>query len=152
VEKRVSGVPGDPLSGFRTRPVVPIRLSVLPATDVIMGRQNFWLAAIVGAIVMFLLSFLPVIGPLIGGFVAGLIARGKPWNGAKAGIAAGIIGAFLAAVIFLVGITVLGGIFNQALAGVLAGFGLAFILAAILLYHGLLGLVGGAVGAAIVKD
>ena len=116
-----------------------------------MGKQNFWLAAVVGAIVMFLLSFLPVIGPLIGGFVAGLIARGNPWNGAKAGFVAGIIGAALAALIFLLGPPAISGIFQYALAGLLRPFGIAIILAAIGLFHALLGLVGGAVGAALVK-
>ena len=116
-----------------------------------MGNQNFWLAAVVGAIVMFLLSFLPVVGPLIGGFVAGLIARGNPKNGAKAGGVAGIIGAILAAVIFIVGISVLSGIFNLALAGILRHEVLWIILIAIGLYHALLGLVGGAIGAALVK-
>ena len=116
-----------------------------------MGKQNFWLAAVVGAIVMFLLSFLPVIGPLIGGFVAGLIARGNPWNGAKAGFVAGIIGAALAALVLFLGASILGGIFHHALAGILVGAGLGIILVAIGLYHALLGLVGGAVGAALVK-
>jgi len=111
-----------------------------------MAAKNFWLAVIVGAIVMFLLSFLPLVGPLVGGFVAGLIARGGPWNGAKAGFGAGIIGALLAALILFVGVTVLGGIFNQALAGILIGAGIGFVLVAIFLYHALLGLVGGAVG------
>ena len=61
-----------------------------------MGRQNFVLAAFVGAIVMFVLSFFPVIGPLIGGFVAGLIARGNYRNGAEAGCVAGVIGGLIA--------------------------------------------------------
>jgi len=117
-----------------------------------MSKHNFWLAAIVGAIVMFLLSFLPVIGPLIGGFVAGIIARGNPWNGAKAGFVAGVIGAALAALVILLGASILGGIFHHALAGLLVGAGIGVILLAIGLYHALLGLVGGAVGAAIVKD
>jgi hypothetical protein len=116
-----------------------------------MGRQNFWLAAIVGAIVMFLLSFLPVLGPLIGGFVAGLIARGNTWNGAKAGFAAGIIGAALAALVLFLGASVLGGVFRHALAGILIGAGLGILSIAIGLYQAFLGLVGGAVGAALVK-
>jgi hypothetical protein len=116
-----------------------------------MVTKNFWLAVIVGAIVMFLLSFLPLVGPLIGGFVAGLIAKGDAWNGAKAGFAAGIIGAILAAVILFVGISVLGGIFNRTLAGILFGAGLGIVIVAIGLYHAILGLVGGAVGAALVK-
>jgi hypothetical protein len=116
-----------------------------------MATKNFWLAVMVGAIVIFLLSFLPLVGPLIGGFVAGLIARGGAWKGAKAGFAAGIIGAVLAAVILIMGISVLGGIFDRTLAGILAWAGLGIIIVAIGLYHALLGLVGGAVGAALVK-
>ena len=112
-----------------------------------MAAKNFWLAVIVGAIVMFLLSFLPLVGPLVGGFVAGLIARGGPWNGAKAGFGAGIIGALLTAVILFMGFTVLVGIFNQALMGILKQAGLGIIIVAIVF----LGLVGGAVGAALVK-
>ncbi|MDD1671198.1 MAG: DUF5518 domain-containing protein [Methanomicrobiales archaeon] len=126
---------------------------ILPGSEyreVSMSKQDFWLAAIVGAIVMFLLSFLPVLGPLIGGFVAGLIARGNPWNGAKAGFAAGIIGAILAAFILFLGASILGGIFHHALAGLLIGAGLAVVIVVIGLYHALLGLVGGAIGAAIV--
>ncbi|MDD1666719.1 MAG: DUF5518 domain-containing protein, partial [Methanomicrobiales archaeon] len=114
----------------------------------------FWLAVIVGAIVMFLLSFLPLVGPLIGGLVAGLIAKGDVWNGAKAGFGAGLIGAILAAVILLslFDIFTIYTFFHRALAGILirAGLGI-FLIAVIGLYHALLGLVGGAVGAAIVK-
>ena len=116
-----------------------------------MSKQNFWLAAIVGAIVMFLLSFIPVIGPLIGGFVAGLIARGNTWNGAKAGFVAGIIGAALSAIVIFLGATILGGVFHHALAGVLVGLGIGVVLLVIGIYHAFLGLVGGAVGAALVK-
>ena len=116
-----------------------------------MGKQNFLLAVIVGAIVMFLLSFLPVVGPLIGGFVAGLIVRGGPWNGAKAGFASGIIGAVLAALVLLFGVSILGGIFHHAMAGILIGAGIGIVLIAVGVYYALLGLVGGAVGAALVK-
>jgi hypothetical protein len=118
-----------------------------------MGRQNFWLAAVVGAIVMFLLFFLPVVGPLFGGFVAGLIARGNPKNGAKAGFTAGIIGGLLTATLLLVGFPGLIGIFNRALAEIVvrAGFDIKISIIPICLYHGLLGLMGGAIGAALVK-
>ena len=116
-----------------------------------MATKNFWLAVIVGAIVMFLLFFLPVVGPLIGGFVAGLIAKGGTTNGAKAGFGAGIIGAVLAAIIFFLGVSVLFGIFHHALAGILVGAGLGVVIVAIGLYHALLGLVGGAVGAALAQ-
>jgi hypothetical protein len=116
-----------------------------------MATRNFWLAIIVGAIVMVLLSFLPLVGPLIGGFVAGLIARGGVWNGAKAGFGSGIIGAVLAAVILIIGISVLGGIFDRTLAEILGWAGTGLILVAIGLYYALLGLVGGAVGAALAK-
>jgi hypothetical protein len=115
-----------------------------------MGRQNFWLAAVVGAIVMFIFFFLPFIGPLIGGFVAGLIARGTPKNGAKAGLAAGVIGAVLTALVFLLGANMIG-IFTYARAGVLSTFGTEVLLLFIGLYHALFGLVGGAVGAALAK-
>ena len=116
-----------------------------------MATKNFWLAVIIGAIVMFLLSFLPVIGPLIGGFVAGIIAKGGTVNGAKAGFGAGIIGAVLASIVFFVGASILGGIFHHALAGILIGAGIGVVLVAIGIYHAFLGLVGGAVGAALVK-
>jgi hypothetical protein len=118
-----------------------------------MGNQNFWLAAIVGAIVMFLLFFLPVVGPLFGGFVAGLIIRGTFKNGAKAGFTAGIIGGFLTATILIIGFPGLSGIFNRALAEIVvrAGFDIKLSIIPICLYHGLLGLMGGAVGAALVK-
>ncbi len=118
-----------------------------------MATKNFWLAVIVGAIVMFLLSFLPLIGPLIGGFVAGLIARGNTKNGAKAGFAAGIIGGLLTATILIVGFPGLSGVFNRALAEIVvrAGFDIKISIIPICLYHGLLGLMGGAVGAALVK-
>ena len=115
-----------------------------------MSRQNFWLAAAVGAIVMFIFFFLPVIGPLIGGFVAGLIARGTPKNGAKAGLAAGVIGAVLTALLFLLGANMIG-IFQYARAGVLGSSGVEVLLLFAGLYHVLFGLVGGAVGAALVK-
>jgi hypothetical protein len=124
----------------------PLRVPV----GVIMGRQNFWLAAVVGAIVMFIFFFLPFIGPLVGGFVAGLIARGTPKNGAKAGLAAGVIGAVLAALVFLVGPWNMG-IFQYARTGVLSTFGMEILLLVMGLYHALFGLVGGAVGAALVK-
>jgi len=117
-----------------------------------MGRQNFWLAAIVGAIVMFLLTILPVIGPLIGGFVAGLIARGNLKNGAKAGLAAGIIGFALTALVFFLGASLFIGIFQYARAGFLATVAMEVLLLIAAIYHALLGLVGGAVGAAIAKD
>ena len=116
-----------------------------------MSRQNFLLAAVVGAIVIFLLSFLPVIGPLIGGLVAGLVARGKIRNGAMAGVAAGLIGAALVALVFLLGPAPMTGIFQHALVGVLRSFGVAVILLVIGVLYALLGLVGGAIGAAIVK-
>jgi len=117
-----------------------------------MASNNFWVGIFVGAIVMFLLFFLPVVGPLVGGLIAGLIARGGAWNGAKAGFGAGIIGAVLAAIIIFLGISVLGGIFHHALAGILIGFGAGVLLVGLSLYHAALGLVGGAVGAAIAKD
>jgi hypothetical protein len=119
-----------------------------------MGRQNFWLAAIVGAIVMFLLSILPVLGPLVGGFVAGLIARGKLKAGAKVGVVAGIIGGVIIAVVLVAGFPGLAGIFNRALADIItkAGFDFRFSIIPIVLYYALLGLMGGAVGAAIAKD
>jgi hypothetical protein len=118
-----------------------------------MGRQNFWLAAIVGAIVMFILPILPVLGPLLGGFVAGVIARGNPKNGAKAGLAAGIIGGLLIAALVIGGFTALTGIFNRALAEgiVRAGFDVTLSIIPITLYYALLGLMGGAVGAALAK-
>ena len=116
-----------------------------------MATKNFWLAVIIGAIVMFLLFFIPVVGPLVGGFVAGLIAKGGTMNGAKAGFGAGIIGAVLAAIILFVGASILGGIFHHALAGLLIGAGIGVVLVAIGVYHAFLGLVGGAVGAALVK-
>jgi hypothetical protein len=100
---------------------------------------------------MFLLSFLPVIGPLIGGFVAGLIARGNFKNGAEAGLAAGVIGAVLVALVFLMAPPNMSGIFQYALAGILKPFGIVIILVVIGLFHALLGLVGGAIGAALVK-
>jgi hypothetical protein len=132
----------------------PIYLSVLPATDVIMGRQNFWLAAIVGAIVMFLLFFLPVVGPLFGGFVAGLIARGNPKNGAKAGLVAGIIGGVIIATILIIGFPGFIGVFNRALADIVisAGFDSKLSIIPIGLYYALLGLMGGVIGAALAKD
>jgi hypothetical protein len=118
-----------------------------------MGRQNFVLAAFVGAIVMFVLSFVPVLGPLIGGFVAGLIARGNYRNGAEAGCVAGIIGGLVLALVLAAGFPNLIGIFNRALAVIVVSAGLdarlSFI--PIILYHAFLGLMGGAVGAAIVK-
>lgn len=118
-----------------------------------MGRQNFVLAAFVGAIVMFVLSFFPVIGPLIGGFVAGLIARGNYRNGAEAGCVAGVIGGLVIAVVLVVGFPNLIGIFNRALAAMVVNAGLDSSLSfiPIILYHAFLGLMGGAVGAAIVK-
>jgi hypothetical protein len=118
-----------------------------------MGKQNLWLAVIVGAIVMFILPILPVIGPLIGGFVAGLIVRGNSKNGAKAGFAAGVIGGILIAVILIAGFPSLSGIFNRALANIVtaAGFDIIISIIPISLYHALLGLMGGAVGAALVK-
>ncbi len=118
-----------------------------------MGRQNFWLAAAVGAIVMFLLSILPVLGPIIGGLVAGLIARGNPKNGAKAGLVAGVIGGILVAVTLLAGFPNLAGIFNRALAEIVGQAGLDVTMSIILisLYHALLGLMGGAIGAALAK-
>ena len=120
---------------------------------VIMGRQNFWLAASVGAIVMFILPILPVLGPLIGGFVAGLIARGNPKNGAKAGLVAGIVGGLLIAAILIAGFPSLAGIFNRALAEIVvqSGVDIKTSIIPIALYHALLGLMGGAVGAALVK-
>ncbi|MDD1661513.1 MAG: DUF5518 domain-containing protein [Methanomicrobiales archaeon] len=118
-----------------------------------MVNQNFWLAAIVGAIVMFLLSLLPVLGPLIGGFVAGLIARGHFKNGGKAGLVAGVIGGLLIAVILIAGFSSLAGLFNRALADIVvqAGFDIKTSILPIALYHALLGLMGGAIGAALVK-
>ncbi len=118
-----------------------------------MGRQNFWLAAAVGAIVMFLLSILPVLGPLIGGFVAGLIARGNPKNGAKVGVVAGVIGGLIVASVLAAGYLGLAGIFNRALVEILdlAGFSSTLWIVSIVLYYALLGLMGGAVGAALVK-
>lgn len=119
----------------------------------IMSKQTFWLAAAVGAIVMFLLSFLPVVGPLFGGFVAGLIARGNPKNGAKAGLAAGVIGGILLATILIIGFPSLIGIFNRALADIVigAGFDVKFSVIPLGLYYALLGLMGGVIGAALVK-
>src|SRR5512136_1219757 len=117
-----------------------------------MSKQNFWLAAVVGAIVMFLLSFLPVIGPLIGGFVAGLIARGTPKNGAKAGLVAGIIGVILLALIFFLGASILTGFFQYARVGFLRTLVIEILLVIAVVYHAFLGLVGGAIGAAIQKD
>jgi hypothetical protein len=122
--------------------------------EVSMSRQNFWLAAIVGAIVMFILFFLPVVGPLFGGFVAGLIARGNPKNGAKTGLTAGIIGGVLQAIILLIGFPGLIGVFNRALADMVTGAGLDPIFGAlsVCLYYALLGLMGGVIGAALVKN
>jgi hypothetical protein len=119
-----------------------------------MGRQNFWLAAIVGAIVMFLLSLLPVLGPLIGGFVAGLIIRGNPKKGAKAGCVAGAIGGIIVASVLAAGYLGLAGIFNRALVEILgqAGFSSTLWIISIVLYHALLGLMGGAIGAALAKE
>jgi hypothetical protein len=119
-----------------------------------MGRQNFWLAAIVGAIVMFLLSILPVLGPLIGGFVAGLIIRGNPKKGAKAGCVAGAIGGIIVASVLAAGYLGLAGIFNRALVEILgqAGFSSTLWIISIVLYHALLGLMGGAIGAALAKE
>ena len=120
--------------------------------EVSMSRQNFWLAAVVGAIVMFLLSFLPVLGPLIGGFVAGLVARGNLKNGAKAGLVAGIIGLVLTALVFCLGASVFIGILQSARGGVLRILAIEVLLLIAALYPALLGLVGGAVGAAIARD
>jgi hypothetical protein len=118
-----------------------------------MGRQNFWLAAVIGAIVMFLLSVLPVLGPLVGGFVAGLIARGNPKNGAKVGCVAGIIGGLIIAAVLVAGFPNLAGIFNRALADLMvqAGYAVPLSVIPIVLYHVLLGVMGGAIGAALSK-
>lgn len=118
-----------------------------------MGKQNFWLGAAVGAIVIFLLSVLPVIGPLIGGFVAGLVARGTPGNGAKTGCLAGAIGGLIMACVLAAGYLGLAGVFNRALMEILsrAGFSSTLWILSIILYHALLGLMGGAIGAALVK-
>jgi hypothetical protein len=119
-----------------------------------MGRQNFWLAVVVGAIVMFLLSILPVLGPLVGGFVAGLIIRGNPKKGAKAGCVAGAIGGIIVASVLAAGYLGLAGIFNSALKEILdlAGFSSTLWILTIILYHALLGLMGGAIGAALAKE
>ncbi|MDD1667524.1 MAG: DUF5518 domain-containing protein [Methanomicrobiales archaeon] len=119
-----------------------------------MGKQTFWLAAAVGAIVMFLLSILPVLGPIIGGFVAGLIARGNPKNGAKVGGVAGIIGGLIVASVLAAGYLGLAGIFNRALVEILgqAGFSSTLWIISIVLYHALLGLMGGAIGAALARE
>lgn len=107
---------------------------------------SFWLGVIVGFIVMLLLNSLPVLGPIIGGFVAGIIGRGGAWNGAVAGFTSGILGAILISVIFIVG----GSLF-LGIPGFLLGLGTSLIVILAAFYFGVLGFVGGAIGAAILK-
>jgi len=110
------------------------------------AESIFWLAVIVGFVVMLVLFFLPVINYLVGGFVAGILARGGTWNGAKVGFMAGIIGAVIIGAVIL-----LGGTIFLGLIGFLGGLVIAVVLLVLGLMSAILGLVGGAIGGTIAK-
>jgi len=110
-----------------------------------MGRWNFWLAVIAGALVMYLLGFLPVIiGPLTGGFVAGLIARGDAWTGVKAGFAAGVLWLLLVAVSFVFSGPV--PVHPETLTGLLVQPFMVLLLLSNAFFSGTVGAIGGMVG------
>ena len=106
------------------------------------GKEgSFWLAVIIGFILMVVLGFVPVIGALVAGLVAGLIAGGGIWNGGKAGFFAGLLGAIIMSVIVILGGTFLLGIF-----GFISGLGISLVLIILALYHAVLGFIGGCAG------
>lgn len=108
------------------------------------GYTSFWVAALIGFVVMVVLSPLPLVGPIVGGFIAGLLAGGGAWNGLKAGFTAGIFGAIVLGIIMVVGGTLLLGI-----VGFLGGTVGALTLIILAVYTGVLGLIGGAIGGII---
>jgi len=115
-------------------------------------RDNFWMAVIIGVVVMILFALItvnifqliPIFGPFIGGLVSGLIARKSIMNGGKAGLIAGIIGGVIVSIDFLLGTSFLQG----SVAPFAAAAGSLVIIIAII-YFAILGWIGGAVGAVL---
>jgi hypothetical protein len=108
------------------------------------GQNNFWLAVIVGFIVMLVLTILPVISPLDGGFVAGLIARGGAMSGEKAGLLAVLLGVIIIAIAMLAGLTIFAGAVGFLIA--VAG---SLVVLLVFRIHAILGFAVGAIGGAL---
>ncbi|MFB6150212.1 MAG: DUF5518 domain-containing protein [Haloarculaceae archaeon] len=109
---------------------------------------DFWLNAVIGAVLTVVLSFVPV-SPILGGGVAGYLNRGTRTTGAKVGAASGLIAALPFFAVFSL---LFGGIGFGALAGGSgAGFVIflaimAFAVVVTALFAGGMGAVGGYLG------
>jgi len=114
--------------------------------------MRFWTAIVGGVVVMLLLSLvtvnilklIPFVSPVIGGLAAGLISGKGPINGAKAGIAAGLIGAVVVGIDYELST----GLLSGAVPAIPAFTGVLFLVLA-LFYYPILSFIGGAVGGAL---
>ena len=111
----------------------------------------FLMAVFVGAIAMALLGYIPVIGYILAGFLAGIIVK-DAGGGALAGFLSGTIQGVIATVFFTAMDGVWGAVFGYppgALPSVILRAASGGIIIIAMLYCGILGLVGGAIGGAL---
>jgi hypothetical protein len=117
----------------------------LVKTSMAEVKNNFWLGAGVGAIIIIILDLIiPFLGPLLGGFVAGFIANGDVMNAGKAGLVAGILATIGIALVILAGIVA------YPMAGFIPQLGVGYILfITITLYLALFAFFGGLIAGAL---
>ncbi len=108
-------------------------------------KNNFWLGAGVGAVIIIIIDLLvPFLGPLLGGFVAGFIADRDIMNAGKAGLFAGI------AATIVIALVILAGMMSPPIAGYLPPVSTGYILfITITLYLALFAFIGGLIAGAV---
>lgn len=98
-------------------------------TDSFVARRegDFWINAVIGAVVAVVLSFVPL-SPILGGGVAGYLHRGTRMAGAKVGAVSGLLAALPVFAVFtlLFGGIGLGALFEGSAAGLAIFLGIMF--------------------------
>ncbi|MCE5298691.1 MAG: DUF5518 domain-containing protein [Methanoregulaceae archaeon] len=108
-------------------------------------KNNFWLGAGIGAIIIIIIDLMiPFLGPLLGGFIAGFIAKGDIMNAGKAGFTAGIFATIV------IGLVMVAGMLSPPIAEYLpqASTGY-FLFITITMYLALFALLGGLIAGAV---
>jgi len=111
--------------------------------------KNFWIAVVIGVIVMLgfalvfvnMFQFVPFVGPFIGGLAAGLIGRKSLLDGGRAGLVSGIAGGLIVSLDYLLDT----GLLRGATLPVATAAGSIFVITSIL-YFAILAFIGGAIG------
>ncbi len=113
-------------------------------------KLQFWTAVFLGFVVMILfailtvniLELIPVVGPFFGGIVAGYFAGKDFLNGAKAGLASGLLGLLAVSIDFMLNT----GYLRAAIPHALQVAGVLFLIWAMIIYFPILAFIGGALG------